>query len=306
MMDLFLQLANLVVPGLILALYAVHYQLRKKVEIRIETQLAKQRLQAYETIYASFVQLMHTQSPSLQIESDIKHIMSYYGFCNLGIDYPTVMSNEHSFDAFYHEVMDTITNHSVMLDYDTHCRTKSSLAVLSQIKIYLDAFSDAERTHRVGELLPEGVQHKIDYAYLLAGVALKNECNRAFLTLEDEILRQISHIAVVPSKRYLKRICMVIRDTCCYVALLGSKLRFRPLAMLGEKVVNRLLGRSRRLFILQTTQFVQLLEYVHVSDRYRFNEYLSLTQQEREDIAKEFWGNMGMQMHTMNLGMMRL
>lgn len=216
------------------------------------------------------------------------------------------MSNEHSFDAFYHEVMDTITNHSVMLDYDTHCRTKSSLAVLSQIKIYLDAFSDAERTHRVGELLPEGVQHKIDYAYLLAGVALKNECNRAFLTLEDEILRQISHIAVVPSKRYLKRICMAIRDTCCYVALLGSKLRFRPLAMLGEKVVNRLLGRSRRLFILQTTQFVQLLEYVHVSDRYRFNEYLSLTQQEREDIAKEFWGNMGMQMHTMNLGMMRL
>lgn len=299
------QIINLVIPGLILALYAARYQLRKKVEIRIETQLAKLRIQAYETIHASFVKLMHTQTPSLQLQSDIKHIMSHYGFCDLGIDYPAVMATEHSFDTFYHEVMETIADHSILLDYDTHCQAQNSLAILSQLKTFLDAFSDAERTHRVGESLSEDVQRKIDYAYLLAGIALKNDCNRAFLTLEDELSHQISHISIVPSRRYLKRMVKAVRDALCYVALLGSKLRHRTLSMLSERVMFRLLGRSRRLFTAQASQFVLLLEYVHVSDRYSFQQYLSLTPEERGDIAINFWPKMQMQMHTMNLGMMR-
>lgn len=59
-MEQVFEILNLVVPSLILALFALNYQLRKKVEIRIETQLAKQRIQTYESVHSTFCQLMST------------------------------------------------------------------------------------------------------------------------------------------------------------------------------------------------------------------------------------------------------
>lgn len=75
-MEQVFEILNLVVPSLILALFALNYQLRKKVEIRIETQLAKQRIQAYELVHSTFCQLMSTQSPAIQLQSEIDEIKS--------------------------------------------------------------------------------------------------------------------------------------------------------------------------------------------------------------------------------------
>lgn len=304
MVQLF-EILKIVVPGIILALFALHYQLRKKTEIRIETELVKQRIQAYESIYHAFCKLVNTQSPPLKSQLQIDQIIDIYNFTDLGVDYTTVFHSEAEFDTFYKELQDAITNNSVLLDYDTEQQTNKSMSILSEIKMCLDAFSDAERMHRVDEPKPKNAQRKIDYAYQLAGTLLKNDLNRSFLTLEDSLSRQLSNIEVVPSHRYIKRSWQWIHDRLSYIALLGTKVRYRVISIPSDYIMWFLLGHARKLFAQQMQQFYLLLEYIHVSDCYTFQQYQNLPSAKIDSISRDFWMRMALQMHTMNLGMLR-
>ena len=97
-MELLFNVLNLVVPTLTLSLFALHYQLIKKVEIRIEVQLAKQRLKAYEDIYSTFVQLARTETPSLELQSEVDEIMTHFDFVNVSSNFSTVVATEKDFD----------------------------------------------------------------------------------------------------------------------------------------------------------------------------------------------------------------
>lgn len=304
-MEQFFEILNIVVPSTILALFALHYNLRKKTEIRIETELAKQRIRAYESIHSAFCKLGATQTPPLKEQSQIEHIIAFYDFCDIGIDYATVFSSETDFDAFYKEVQEAIANNSILLDYDTEQQANSSLGILSEIKMCLDAFSDAERMHRINEPEPKNAQRKIDYAYQLAGILLKNDLNRSFLTMEDALSKQMSNIEVVPSHRYFKRLWRWVCERLAYVALLGSKVRYRIISVPCEHIMFFFLGRHRSLFAQQMLQFHSLLQYIDVSDRYTFHQYQNLSSTRTDSLSRDFWKRMSLQLHTMNLGMMR-
>lgn len=297
-MEQLFEILNLVIPTIILALFALHYQLRKKTEIRIETELANQRIQAYEALYTSFVQIMRTETPTLKQQIEIDQLREHYGFQDFGSDYSIVLATEADFDDFFQQAQQAVTFNSVLLDYDTLHQAQSSMGILSQIKSILDAFCDATCMHLKGTQEPRNTKMKIDYAYLLASVMLKNLYNRTFLELEDTISHQMSNIEVVPGKRYFKRAHKWIVEQIMFVILLGSKLRFKPLAKQCERFNWIMMGRTNRNLCLQLQQFYLLLGYVYVSDRYSFQQYLHLPAKKADEIRLEFNMRMGMQMHT--------
>ena len=298
-MEQVFEILNLVVPSLILSLFALNYQLRKKVEIRIETQLAKQRIQAYESVHSTFCQLMSTQSPAIQLQSEIDEIKNYYGFRDVRFEYSVVLASETDFDNFFHQAQQVVTDNSILFDYDTLLQAKKSMGILSQIKSYLDAFCDASRMCFPEESVSNNVQKKIDKAYLLASIMLQNEFNRSFLELEDVISHQISNIEVVPSKCYFKRIRHWFSDNMMFLVFCGARLRFNILANFFSRLTWTMLGRSRRIFTFQMERFTYILEYIFVSDRYTFQQFLHLDQCKYEELHRDFWGRMSMQLHTM-------
>lgn len=298
-MELLFNVLNLVVPTLTLSLFALHYQLIKKVEIRIEVQLAKQRLKAYEDIYSTFVQLARTETPSLELQSEVDEIMTHFDFVNVSSNFSTVVATEKDFDKFFDHTQKAVSDNSILLDYNTMCEAQSSMAILSQLKSILDAFCDVTHMYYPEvESEPKNVQQRIDKAYRLAAILMQNEYNRCFLKLEDTISHQMSHIEVVPSKRYLKRFGHWIHSNVMYLFFCLGRLRAKPLVRFSQFIMRHMMGHSRQLFLKQQTEFTKLLEYIYVSDKYSFQQYLQLNDKEYETIHQDFWLRMRMQMHT--------
>ena len=297
-MEQFFQILNIVVPTLILALFAVHYQLRKKTEIRIETQLARQRIQSYEIIHSVFGKILQTESLPIRFQKEIDDIMEYYDIPNMGTDYSVVLATGEGFDYYYQNIKDAVANNLIFLDYSTVYQISKSLSILTEIKNCLDAFHDSERMSIDTEMLESvSIEQKTNYAYLIASIVLKNDYNRIFLDVEDEILKQMSDIEVIPSKKSFKRFCNRFRELLASFASTCAKLHNQKLAKFSERLMFKLLGKDQSLFSLRLQQLYYLLEYIHVSDKYSFEQYLKLSQQKHEEISRDFWSRMFMQVH---------
>ena len=298
-MEVLFNVLNLVVPTLTLSIFALHYQLIKKIEIRIEAQLAKQRLKAYEDIYSTFVLLARTETPSLELQSEVDEIMTHFDFVNVGPNFSTIVATEKDFDEFFDHTQKVVSDNSILLDYNTMCEAQSSMAILSQLKSILDAFCDVTHMYCPEvESEPKNAQQRIDKAYRLAAILMQNEYNRSFLKLEDTISHQMSHVEVVPSKRYLKRFGHWTHNNVMYLFFCLGRLRFKPLVRFSQYFMRHLMGHSGKLFLKQQTEFTKLLEYIYVSDKYSFQQYSQLSDMEYEAIHRDFCMRMGMQMHT--------
>lgn len=298
-MEQIIEILKLVLPSLVLTLFALHYQLRKKVEIRIEKGIAMQRIQAYEALHAAFGKILRTQTSKVKQQPEIESMIAYYGFDScIGIDYPEALATEQDFDAFFHTLQHAVNENSVFLDYHTKQQVQRSMNILSQIKSTLDAFCDAERTSLHGKPVARHAQQKIDYAYLLAGIMLKSYFNKSYLALEDTLTDQMSNIEVVPSRHYVRRIVDTSYACLLYVLHVGASLRNDGIANLFQKLLYGVIGSSEKIFGLQLMKFRMLLAYVDISDRYSFQDYLHLSEKKRSSLYQDYELRMNMQMHT--------
>lgn len=298
-MEQIIEILKLVLPSLVLTLFALHYQLRKKVEIRIEKGIAMQRIQAYEALHAAFGKIVRTQTPKVKQQPEIESMIAYYGFDSyIGIDYPEALATEQDFDAFFHTLQNAVNENSFFLDYETKQQVQRFMNILSQIKSTLDAFCDAEHTYLSGKPVPLHVRQKIDYAYLLAGIMLKSCFNKSYLVLEDTLTNQMSNIEVVPSRHYVRRIVDTSYACLLYVLHVGASLRNGVIANLFQQLLYWVTDSAEKNFGFQLMNFRMLLAYVDVSDRYSFQDYLHLSEKKRSSLYQDYALRMKMQTHT--------
>ena len=66
---------NVLVPGVVLALFAAYYQNRRKREIKIEGKLAVERIDGYEHILKAFFEAQELQDATLEEEENAKTIL---------------------------------------------------------------------------------------------------------------------------------------------------------------------------------------------------------------------------------------
>ena len=279
-------ICKVLIPGIILALFTAYYQNRKKREIKVEGKIAKLRIEAYQKIAFTFSKIYETQSPSLKEEEAAKKILSGFDFPDMNMDYSSVFENEKEFDNFYYALMQVGQEYGIYLDYPTAQQLKNSIAVFTHCKLFLDAFCDTE--HR---------QTKKDMAYMLMGIALKNEINRTFLEMEEVLALQLQHLRLTYRSYWWQRLKYTVSKPFLRIAdtyLTDSSWR----GYISQWFLLKIFQQRHKAIICYLSDFIQILGYVHVSDRYSPEEYFNKDENERMNLNKDFFVNYFAQLHN--------
>lgn len=281
---------KVLVPGLILALYAIYYRQRKKSEIKMEGAVAKVRIQSYERLVSSFSRIIITDEPSLEDENKINSIKQYVHYPDLNIDVPVCTKTESNFDNFYNEITNLSQNEQVYLDIETKEELEKSVALFTHCKMSLDAFCDSERAMSGGRT-EKDIQMKIDFAYLMTAVMMKSQYNRTFLSLEETIDNQLRHLRLGYRNYYFKKIISKVKEQ--FLRILDKRLANKKV----QFVVWSLMDKNYKSMSSILIQLIDVYCYIHVMDKYKPGEYFSLDEKTRINLDAKFFATLFMNIH---------
>jgi hypothetical protein len=273
--------ANVLVPGIILALFAAYYQTRKKREIRLEAAVIRLRIDSYERILAFFSTVGHTESPTLKEEKVVNEIKPYLSYPDLNIDVPSCTKTESAFDTFYGNVLKLQQDEWIYLDERVQGQLSDSVAVFTQSKLQLDAFSDTEKMMCTSND-DNDKQRKVDFAYLMTSIMMKNQYSKAFLKLEEIIGERLDNLRLRYNGERLRKWRNKIHDRC--------------LLFLDKHIVDHLhhspysiiFPHETKMIFYIIIQWPELFGYIHVMDKYLPSEYFNMKENEKNDLIKEF------------------
>ena len=292
--DIF-SLLKVLLPGLIMAFFGAYYQTRKKKEIALKVGITRLRIAAYEDIAATFSKLAEQVSPTLSDDAKIKIILSFYGYIDLNTDYSSIIGTEKRFDSFYHAICDKVDENDIYLDYKVHKQCTGSIAIFTHMKTILDAYCDTMRVLEEDGKNDRKLQDKIDFAYRLAAVLMKNEINKGFILVGDIIARQINGVRVNYRKYRIRNIAYkffepIMRWADSYM----SDETWR--GSLSRKILFRVLG-DRLSLVSKLAIFVETLAYIHVSDQYSPSAYFTMDEDSRIKASSKFMSSFYFQLH---------
>lgn len=292
--DIF-SLLKVLLPGLFMAFFGAYYQTRKKKEIALKVGITRLRIAAYEDIAATFSKLAEQVSPTLSDDAKIKEILSFYGYIDLNTDYSSIIGIEKKFDSFYHAICAKVDENDIYLDYKVHKQCTGSIAIFTHMKTILDAYCDTMRVLEEKGKNDRKIQEKIDIAYRLAAVLLKNEINKGFVLVGDIIARQINGVRVNYRKYRIRKIAYkffepVLRLADSYMAdetWRGSLSRMFLFGILGDRLS----------LVAKLAVFVEILAYIHVSDQYSPSAYFTMDEDSRIKASSKFMSSFYFQLH---------
>ena len=286
--------AKVLLPGLVMACFGVYYQLRKKAEVAVKVGIARLRISAYTEIAESYSRLAEQVSPTLADDAKIKEILDCLGVNDTNTDCSKAIGTEAGFDSFYQDICRKERENEIYLDYEVRRQCRSAVAVFTEMKQFLDAYSDTERSMCQGADA-DVVQQHIDFTYQFAAILLKNEINKVSLLVGDTIARQINGISVNYKKHYIdsfrnKAVDLILRWADNNMSDNSWKGR------LSNIILSRTL-RDRQPLILGITRLVEVMPCLHLSSRYTTTEYFSMGESSRSAASSEFMQNLYMQLH---------
>lgn len=268
---------NLLVPGLVLAIFAAYYQTRKKNEILMETELAKIRIRSYEEIMAVVSRISTKESMSLSEEEKVRMILSVFNYGDMPGDFCTILSDEKTFDGFYSELKQLENANNIYFGYDVEKKVQDMLGLFSHMKLYLDAFSDLER----------GNTDKITMAYRISSSVMNNQIVLSYGGIEDILTEKITDIEIVPRKRYLKRIAY--RMSYPFYRLADRYMYSRGWKGYVAYILLRLLlSKEYKLRMLHMQDLIHIMSYLHYSDRFTPEEYFTMPAEQHDRLYIDF------------------
>lgn len=281
---------NVLVLGMILAFFAAHYQTRKKREIKLEAAVLKVRVDSYERLLALFSQLYHTISPTLKEEEVIGELTPYLSYPDMNTDAFVCTNTEIAFDKFYKSISDAQQDENIYLDEETRDELRKSVALFTECKMFLDAFCDAEQA-TTNSKDSQGVQRKIDFAYLMTSIMMKSLYISTFLKLEEVIGKKLRSLNLLYGSHRLKHCNNVV----------------------SEFILRRLYGRMTNsrvqsfFFFTMPTRYKQMISiiiqwpelffYIHVMDKYSPAEFFNMDEQKQNELIGDFAASFYVNVH---------
>ena len=234
-------------------------------------------------------------SPTLSDDAKIKEILSFYDYIDLNTDYSSIIGTEKRFDSFYHAICDKVDENDIYLDYKVHKQCTDSIAIFTHMKTILDAYCDTMRVIEEKGKNGRNIQEKIDFAYRLAAVLLKNEINKGFILVGDIIARQINGVRVNYRKYRIRKIAYKLFEPVLRLAdSYMSDETWR--GSLSRKFLFGVLG-NRLSLVSKITIFVEILAYIHVSDQYSPSAYFTMDEDSRIKVSSDFFRSFYFQLH---------
>lgn len=259
------------VPGVVLALFAAYYQNRRKKEIQIEGKLAIERIDGYEQILNCLYEAQDLNIPTLEEARSAERILRYFDVQIFHCEYPNAFKDEAVYDAFYKRIGDLKRYYEIYLDGVTRRQLSKSIAFYTQMKLWLDAFSDTE--HTVDLKLKESVARRnIDWMYKLTGMLVFSHCGRSFAQFEQVVCDQLNHFSLTYRKHRLRKLWWKIEAAVMHFFDVGSRKK-GLWDRICKGVVRVYIGKDGRNLAQIMEVVVQVMIYVHFSDRYTPEEY---------------------------------
>lgn len=269
------------VPGVVMALFAAYYQNRRKKEIQIEGKLAIERIDGYVKIFNFLYEAQDLRNPTLEEETRAQHILCYFDVPVFRFEYPAAFTDQASFESFYSRMVDLRRNYEIYLDDPTIGQLNKSTSIYTQMKLWLDAFCDTEHTVELN--LKESVaRHNIDWMYKLAGMMLFSICTESCARFEQMVNKQLNHFSLTYRKH---RLCVWFRKRRDVVLhWFDTHSRKNGLwAAICRIILLILIGRDGRSKIHIIKAIVAVMTYVHFSDRYTPKEFFEKKRLPKED-----------------------
>ena len=200
----FFSILNVLVPGVVMALFAAYYQNRRKREIQIESKLAINRIDGYEQILSCFYEGQDIHEVSLREEEEAKAILGYFDVETFRYQCPDAFKSEECFDAYYKRLTILQKKYQIYLDDEASQQLNRSVSIYTRIKNWLDAFSDTE--HVVDLKVEKSVARKhIDWMYRLVGMMMFSHCTRAYTELDTVVCKQMNRFYLTYRKHRLRK-----------------------------------------------------------------------------------------------------
>lgn len=278
---------NVLVPGVVMALFAVYYQNRRKREIQIEGKLAIDRIDGYEQILKAFFEAQELQEASLEEEGKAKEIFSHFDVDTFHFEYPRAFADEASFDAFYERLIDVNRDHQIYLDDKVSRQLDKSLHLYTLLKLWLDAFCDTERAVDL-KVPQERAKRHIDWMYKLTGMMMFSHCTRVYGVLDKVVCRQMNHFSLTYKRHIVRKWLQIVCDRFLFWVDTGAReggLKGKVCQVLLWRILDK---HDRNLSHIMEVA-VQIMRYVHFSDDYQPQEFFGLQRLPNEH-DQELWG----------------
>lgn len=262
---------NVLVPGVVLALFAAYYQNRRKREIKIEGKLAIDRINSYEKILACFYEGQNLNDATLEEEQNAKSILGYFDVDTFHCEYPYAFKDEEVFEAFYKRLIELQREYQIYLDEEVSRQLDKSVGVYTRLKQWMDAFCDTEHVVDL-KVKKEVAKEHIDWMYKLTGMMMFSHCARAFAQLDQIVCKQINRFSLTYRKHRLRQWVRGISESILFRIEMYS--RKKGLAgVFCQWLLLLSLGKEDKDMMRIMETVVEVMRYVHFSDRYSPQEF---------------------------------
>ncbi len=267
----FFSILNVLVPGVVMALFAAYYQNRRKREIQIESKLAINRIDGYEQILSCFYEGQDIHEVSLREEEEAKAILGYFDVETFRYQCPDAFKSEECFDAYYKRLTILQKNYQIYLDDEASQQLNRSVSIYTRIKNWLDAFSDTE--HVADLKVEKTVARKhIDWMYRLVGMMMFSHCTRAYTELDTVVCKQMNRFYLTYRKHRLRKWLRSIGEAIIHVFDVNRNKK----GIIGQicgVVMSLYIGKDGRYYVRIMKTVIEIMRYVHFSDRFTPQEY---------------------------------
>lgn len=254
--------------GLILAFFATKYQKRKEIELQIKANVLKLQLDAYVKINDMISEIRSIIAPPLVKETWYEDIIEAEKFGIKYMEYSSFFDSEEKFDAYYNQLVALNHREHIYLQYRVEQKLSEYISYLTELKTFLDAYSDTERCSVFG-FQAETAEVHIQEAYRITGICMQSDMNRFYAEIDRMLATEIRHISLSYRSHYIKSLrewCLE-KITIILEKYLDEKSWKGNIAMwFYYHVLFRSYGNSR---LLQTLPvLVVYFSYIHYSDKY--------------------------------------
>ena len=262
---------NVLVPGVVLALFAAYYQNRRKREIRIEGKLAISRIDGYEQILSCFYEGQVNHEVSLKEESEAKAILGYFDVETFHYQCPDAFKDEATFDTFYKRLTTLQKDYQMYLDDEASRQLDRSVGIYTSIKCWMDAYCDTEHAADLKVKKSVAREH-IDWMYRLMGMMMFSHCTRAYAELDKVVCKQMNRFYLTYRKHRIRKWLRSLGEAVIHVFDVNMN-RKGIIGRICNGVITLYLGKEERDFSRIMTTAIEVMRYVHFSDRYTPQEY---------------------------------
>lgn len=262
---------NVLVPSVVLALFATYYQNRRKREIQIEGKLAINRIDGYEQILSCFYEGQDIHEVSLREEEEAKAILGYFDVETFRYQCPDAFKDEASFETFYKRLITLQKDYQIYLDDEASRQLDRSVGIYTRMKNWLDAFSDTE--HVVDLKVEKSVAREhIDRMYRLVGMMMFSHCTRAYAELDMVVCNQMNRFYLTYRKRRLRKWLRSIGEAIIHVFDVNRNKK-GVIGLICGVVMSFYIGKDGRDYVRIMKNVIEIMRYVHFSERFTPQEY---------------------------------